>query len=152
MDSRHGTTIEKRIHEHCKSSNAVCSRVPAYTLPPLLSPSSSLDILFVLKLSSPVSHTWWSGRTIILIRLLHSLQSTSEIVTEGLQGHLRGHASAYATRLIAIMPHCDGDRFCLAVLVAVSEAPARATACGESACRRCHGLCQQRRQQPSSKT
>src|SRR5277367_313851 len=76
-------------------------------------------------LISCLARLWWSGRTIILVRLLqllHSSHSTLEIATvKGLRGHLRGrlqaHAYPYATQPIAIMPHSDWDGFCLAATV-----------------------------------
>jgi hypothetical protein len=75
------------------------------------------------------AHSCWLGRSIILVRVLHSLISLRDCDGEDLQGR----ACACTTRLIAEMPYIEGDEFCLAALLAVpyikrSPKPARVPA------------------------
>jgi hypothetical protein len=74
--------------------------------------TTAFNLCFVLEPLSLVLHTWWLGVHIILVQVLHSLQSLGDCDGKGLQGY----TSAYTTRLIAEMLYIDKDGFCLAAL------------------------------------
>jgi hypothetical protein len=99
--------MDRRMHGLCSSSKHHLLEPSRY-----LSASCSR----IRALISFLAHLWL-GCSIIPVRVLHTLQSLGNYNGEG----LRSHAYGYATRPIAEMPRIDGDGFCLAAPLAVSQ-------------------------------
>jgi hypothetical protein len=116
------STIKRRIHEH-RVPDAVCLRASEFThLYRSLTTSRSLDLSTSRSRRALISYLallWWSGWIrMILVRLLHSLQSTSEIATAKVYEVMHVNMQQGQWRKL---PRSDGDGFCLAAPLAVAQ-------------------------------